>query len=404
MPMIYHSLYKKLQDAFENVVTTTELQDLSIRIRKRSFTSTGTAIINSGSLNSFSDNYDKKAYNEEPDAQFLTGINDSNISSNNSFEYFTVENISNSQSSGIIFLFHGLNEKKWDKYFPWAYELARQTGKTVILFPIAFHMNRAPYVWSDSRLMNKVAVQRANKLPNAKTSFINAAISERLEASPQRFFLSGLQTYIDFCGLLKSIRCGLEKNIPPEANIDFFGYSIGAFFSLLLLMDNPYKELDNSRLVIFCGGATFDNMMPVSRYIIDMRASQFVENYFEEQLNNKPLMEKKLEYYFSGVSIEKSYFPTLINQKHYKDLREKRLSRIHERISAIALIKDEVVPPFGVLNNLKGWRKNINTRVDVMDFEYPYDHVTPFPLIEKYNLQVDKSFKHIMGNSSAFLS
>jgi len=39
-----------------------------------------------------------------------------------------------------------------------------------------------------------------------------------------------------------------------------------------------------------------------------------------------------------------------------------------------------------------------------MDFEYPYDHVTPFPLIEKYNLQVDKSFKHIMGNSSAFLS
>jgi hypothetical protein len=135
-----------------------------------------------------------------------------------------------------------------------------------------------------------------------------------------------------------------------------------------------------------------------------MRASQFVENYFEEQLNNKPLMEKKLEYYFSGVSIEKSYFPTLINQKHYKDLREKRLSQIYERISAIALIKDEVVPPFGVLNNLKGGRRNINTRVDVMDFEYPYDHVTPFPLIEKYNVQVDKSFKHIMGNSSAFLS
>ena len=61
-------------------------------------------------------------------------------------------------------------------------------------------MNRAPNVWSDSRLMNKIAIQRANKLPNAKTSFINAAISERLEASPQRFFLSGLQTYKDFCG------------------------------------------------------------------------------------------------------------------------------------------------------------------------------------------------------------
>jgi hypothetical protein len=402
--MIYHSLYKKLQVAFENVVTTTELQELSVRIRKRSFTSAVKAIINSGSSNSFSDNYNIGAYNDGPDSPFLTGIDDCNLSSNNSFEYFTIENLSNSQPSGVIFLFHGLNEKKWDKYFPWAYELAKQTGKTVILFPIAFHMNRAPYEWSDSRLMNKIAIQRANKLPNAKTSFINAAISARLEASPQRFFLSGLQTYLDFCSLLKSIRCGLEKDIPPGVSIDFFGYSIGAFFSLLLLMDNPYKELDNSRLFIFCGGATFDNMMPISRYIIDMRASQFVENYFEKQLNNKPLMEKKLESYFKGVPIEKSYFPALINQKHYKDLREKRLSQIHERIRATALMQDEVVPPFGVLNNLKGERRNINTRVDVLDFEYPYDHVTPFPLIEKYNVHVDKSFKHIMGNSSAFLS
>ena len=43
--MIYHILYKRLKDAFENVVTSAELQDLSIRIRKRFFTSRETDII-----------------------------------------------------------------------------------------------------------------------------------------------------------------------------------------------------------------------------------------------------------------------------------------------------------------------------------------------------------------------
>jgi hypothetical protein len=402
--MIYHSLYKKLQDAFENVVTTTDLNDLSIRIRKRNFTSSGTDLLYNSDYypGISSENSDNSA--DTPDAQFLTGVNDNAILSNKTFEYYSIENISNSPSKGIIFLFHGLNEKRWDKYYPWAYELASQTGKTVILFPLAFHMCRAPYVWSDSRIMNKVAIKRAGKLPNAKTSFINAAISERLESSPQRFFLSGLQTYKDFCGILKSIRSGSEKDISPDASIDFFGYSIGAFFSLMLLMDNPFKELDNSRLALFCGGATFDNMLPVSRYIIDLRASKIVENYFEQQLCNKPLMEKRIEYCFSGVPIEKSYFPSLIHQEHYKDLRENRLYQLQEQISATVLVQDEVVPPPGVSNTLRGGGRKINTRVDVLDFEYPYDHVIPFPLTEKYQSQVDKSFRKVMDSTSAFLS
>jgi hypothetical protein len=398
--MIYDILYKRLKDAFDNIVTTTELKDLSVSIQKRHFTSGGTNLFRTSASISEGDNN----FTGQPDSQFLAGINDYNISSNNIFEYYSIQNTGCSQSEGIIFLFHGLNEKKWDKYYPWAYELARQTGKTIILFPIAFHMNRAPYAWSDSRLMNKIAIQRANKSSNAKSSFINAAISERLENSPQRFFLSGLQTYKDFCALLKSIRQGFEKNISPGASIDFFGYSIGAFFSLLLLMDNPNKELDNSRLVIFCGGATFDKMMPVSRYIIDLRASTTVENFFEQQLDNKPLLERRLEHYFRGMSIDRSYFASLISQKHYKDLREKRLHQIHERISATALVKDEVVPPSGVSNTLTGGPGNINTRLDVLDFEYPYNHVTPFPINEKYKVQVDKSFKLVMQNTSAFLA
>jgi hypothetical protein len=402
--MIYNDIYKTFKDASESVTDSLELKELSIRIRKRKFISSGTEISQpfdfAANLQIQSDGF----YNNDANGEFPDYVNDCNISSNNSFEYFIIENINDSPAKGIIFLFHGLNEKRWDKYFPWAYELVHQTGKTVILFPMAFHMNRAPSQWSDSRLMNKVAIRRAGKLPNAKSSFINAAISERLENSTHRFLMSGIQTYRDLCFLIKSIRNGNDTVISKNTSIDLFGYSIGAFLCLLLLMDNPDKEFGNSRLFTFCGGATFDEMMPVSRYIMDLRALQYVKGYFSRELDNKNLMGKKLEQWFSGISVEKSYFPSLINQKDYKEIREKRIYQIHERINAIALSKDEVVPPSGVFNTLNGISGNIKTGLDVLDFEYPYDHVTPFPVTDKYKLQVDYSFRHIMESSAVFLS
>jgi hypothetical protein len=90
--------------------------------------------------------------------------------------------------------------------------------------------------------------------------------------------------------------------------------------------------------------------------------------------------------------------------KKVKDLRESRLYQLQEQISATVLVQDEVVPPHGVSNTLRGGRRKINTRVDVLDFEFPYDHVIPFPLTEKYQTQVDKSFRKVMDSTSAFLS
>ena len=103
------------------------------------------------------------------------------------------------------------------------------------------------------------------------------------------------------------------------------------------------------------------------------------------------------------MPIENSHFQSLISLDHYKDLREKRLNQIHDRISAIALAKDEVIPPSGVANNLLGRLQGIKTKVDVLDFEYPYNHVTPFPLLEKFKSQVDNSFNQVMEKAAAFL-
>ncbi len=90
---------------------------------------------------------------------------------------------------------------------PWAYELAQKTKKAIILFPIAFHMNRAEEIWSDRRAMVEVAQFRKKNYPeNTNCSFVNAAISSRLEAHPQRIFWSGFQTYSDVIQVVKDIR------------------------------------------------------------------------------------------------------------------------------------------------------------------------------------------------------
>jgi len=78
-----------------------------------------------------------------------------------------------------------------------------------------------------------------------------------------------------------------------------------------------------------------------------------------------------------------------------QEFREKRFRELHKQIFAIALKKDFVVPPSEVLNTLKGSDKKIPTKVRVMDFNYKYDHVIPFPSTKKLEKEVDKSFNRV---------
>jgi hypothetical protein len=401
--MLYNEIYEQLKTAFEKMDTMAELDNIAIRIRRREFHS---SCFDGGFIYPLNS---EKAFNmklQESGARLnnYNSTKDKDVTSNSVFHYYTFENINDTISSGVIFLFHGLNEKKWDKYLPWAYQLSKLTGKTVILFPIAFHMNRAPLAWSNSRLMQKLAIERANKSTNSHSSFANAALSERLDLNPQRFFWSGFQTYSDFCSLIKIIRCGEVSNISSNATIDLFGYSIGAFFSWLLMMDNPENMLTNSRLFMFCGGATYDKTYPISKFIVDKRASSSVTSFFDELFQNTAQAEKTINYYFEKFVPKKSHFPGIMNYEKFKDLREKRLSQIYEQINVVVLKKDDVFLPHEVMNSLRGETGAIKISVDVIDFDYPYNHITPFPLSGKYNLAVDKSFKSVMETASIFLS
>ena len=139
-------------------------------------------------------------------------IRDVDIRENNQFSYRVFMPKGKRQADRAIFLFHGFNEKNWDKYLPWAHYLTEKTQSAVILFPIAFHMNRTLSIWSDKREMFQLSENRKNMFPNiVGSSLSNVAISMRLHSLPQRFIWSGLQTYYDIIQFLEACKGGRKS-------------------------------------------------------------------------------------------------------------------------------------------------------------------------------------------------
>ena len=402
--MKYTELFHTLRNALDSLSETTYISELDVTLHKRPFVSEGTAILPGAGKYACAEH----DHSFEPDghahADDLLHVPDVHVGCNEKFPYLFLQPGRETVSRDVIFLFHGLNEKKWNKYLPWAYHLMKKTGKGVVLFPIAFHMDRAPAEWSAPSAMHALAEWRkTNHAGNSAGSFVNMAISSRLEANPQRFFWSGLQTYMDISALIRSIRKNRCEGIDPQARIDLFGYSIGAFFSLILLMANPHEALSDSRLFLFCGGATLDRMYPVSRYIMDSRSANAVYTFYSEQLNNGFALEKRLAHYIGIHHHRESYFKTMLNYHHYKAQREKRIDELKHRMYAVALMQDDVVPPAEVLNTLKGDFRTMDTPVDVLDFAYPHSHINPFPTSEKHASATDAAFRRVMDKAASFL-
>ena len=92
-------------------------------------------------------------------------LHDAGIAENRRFTYQVFVPVERRDERKAILLLHGLNERNWDKYHHWAEYLALNTGKPVILFPIAFHMNRGPSAWLNPRSMNRVAETRRAREP-----------------------------------------------------------------------------------------------------------------------------------------------------------------------------------------------------------------------------------------------
>ena len=338
---------------------------------------------------------------EETDSEInlLENVSDDKIDENNSFNYILLKSKSTSRAKDVIFLFHGLNERLWQKYLPWALTLHKLTGKAVVLFPIAFHMNRAPSAWSNPRLMKELSGSRIKKYKQIENStFANAALSSRLHRHPARFFTSGFQTFSDITKLTSEIRSGNHKYIYDDAGINFFGYSIGALLAEVLLMANPNSYFDKSKLFIFCGGPTFDIMFPVAKAILDSEAYKSMKQFFtlfDDYLNKGKIDRNSLP--------EIKYFRSLLSQYGLKDIREERLHQLKNNIYAISLLKDQVVPPDSVISTLNGANKKIPIRTMITDFPYNYSHESPFPTNEKQREIVNVNFENIFDLAGSYL-
>lgn len=407
--MHYYELYALLKNNFPETETQSLIPELGIAIKRYMFESQKAALFLSGSKQLKCNTHElgfPEDCRKSGDKEDNIGLSDFEIRCNQRFPYYVIKSTELESAKGFILFFHGLNEKRWDKYLPWAYELARQTGKAVILFPIAFHMERAPEDWSDKQRMLEIARNRATQYPENGTSssFINAAMSSRLEHFPQRLFWSGLQTYADVVQLIGSIRENKIPGIVPEATVDLFGYSIGSFFACILKMANPSGYFKQAKLFCFCGGMTIDRMFPVSKYIMDASAAIAMQRSYAELLSSNFVTDKRLAHFQNWEHHpEEAWFKTMLRYNYFGKEREALLGEMSHQIKALVLKQDEVAPPVEALNTLKGGYRDIPIEVIVEDYPYPYSHMNPFSLVHKYKQEVDTAFNRFAGSAASFL-
>ena len=334
----------------------------------------------------------------------LIDIRDAHIIENKRFIIQIFTPVNKVSSNKAILLFHGFNEKSWEKYYPWAKRLSEITGKAVILFPMAFHMNRAPHLWSSKYEMFELSKIRKGMFPDVRHSTLsNVAISSRLHTRPQRFIWSGLQSYNDVIAFMESVK---ENKIPflaPDTRFDIFAYSIGAFLSQILMMTNTKGYFDNTKLCMFCGGAVFNRLSPVSKFIIDSKANVALYSYLIEHFESHMKQNARLKHYMEKHP-EGMHLSTMLNYGKNRPYRESLFRKMSDRMMAITLENDQIIPYYEIINTLKGVTRDIPVSVEVKDYPYPYTHENPFPVGSKYEDEVTRNFEQTIGEAAHFLN
>ena len=303
-----------------------------------------------------------------------------------------------------ILLLHGLNEKRWQKYLPWAARLAELTGCPVILFPIAFHMNRAPEAWANPREMMGVAKERNRLFPDlCAGSFANAALSHRIQFAPHRFLISGLETYLNLVQLAREIHSGAHPCFSGGTRLDLFGYSIGASLAQLLMMANREGLFSDSRAFLFCGGSVLDQANPVARAIMDDEAHRAIVGYFANVAADPeahlPLKEQQLRNLERELEIVRS----MLFRDQLASMREWIMRSVGRRVSVLAMNKDRVFHPEGVINSWAAGDGEPLIDVTVANPDYDYSHEQPFPDRNSDAEVVDSFFEEVMDQAAGHL-
>jgi hypothetical protein len=265
-------------------------------------------------------------------------------------------------------------------------------------------MNRAPHLWSDPRKMFELSRLRKKDFPDIiDSSLSNVAISIRLHACPQRFLWSGLQTYYDVIQFVEECKAGINPLIEKNFTLDFFSYSVGSLLAEILKLTSYNHYFDNSKLVMFCGGAVFNRLSPVSKFIVDSEANAAMYKYLVEHLSVHMEKNPRMEHLLGESHPEGLVFRSMLNYSVMLNQRENQFRAIADQVLAITLEKDTVIPSYEIINTLQGAKRDIPIDVQVLDFPYEYRHEDPFPVAESISEMVDNSFNMVFKKVTDFL-
>lgn len=404
--MEYSTSYFGLRDAFlsENLKTEFDTNE----IHKLKFHSTSYNLLHG------SDNHQCKTHhldfkesssfnNDVGTIEDDVHIKDVFVSENKDFQYFILKPKKDTKAKKVTFLFHGFNEKNWDKYLPWGKAICDRTQSTVVFFPLAFHMQRAPLQWSEKRKMFKLCEQRKKKFPNIiNSSLSNVAISMRLHAMPQRFIWSGVQTYYDVIQFIEDCKNGKNDLIDKDFTFDMFAYSIGGLLAEILKLSNHNNYFKDTKVALFCSGAVFNRITPVSKFIIDSEAIVALYSYLVEHFDSFLKKDEMLNHFMSENHFEGKVFHSMFEYQKMMTFREQMLKNAENHFYAIALKGDTVIPSYEVVNTLRGANRNINIKVDEIDFDYTYSHENPFPISKLDSKEIDKNFQIVFDKIGDF--
>lgn len=270
----------------------------------------------------------------------------------------------------VTIVLHGLNERSYGKYVPWAYHIWKRTGAPVVLFPMAFHINRVPSDWF--RLVPESLARRKEVEGNDLVHRFNAIMSERLGDRPERFFWGALQTFWDVVDLARQIRAGRHPHFTPDARIDFLGYSAGGFVALALMLDDPEHLFSNSRAALFATSGAVRDLNLASPLIVDSAAETAMMKMYVRQLDQRftPRMHHWIDHHS-----EARWLRTFCGMKPDRATLEVRMRQIAPRAIGIANSNDEVFPTGAMCNALQGVRRDTGVQVEELQLGI---HENPF--------------------------
>jgi len=331
-------------------------------------------------------------------------FDDNAIKENTSFRYPVFVPADNAHGNKAILYLHGLNERNWNKHLACAKFLAEKTNKPVIMFPLSFHINRGLPEWTDARKMVQHLEIRKYRYPQVQDATLaNIALSDRLTESPQRFFLSGLQSANDIMSLMRDIRDGRHPLFSTGTQTDIFAYSISCMMLQAMMISNPGNILGNSKIVFFAGGSLFSTMNGISRYIMDSVAFQSVRNYYMNINGRKPKNVTTSDSWLVKHKFGMAFRALLTPEKFIKK-RENAFRSFAGKLMIVAMRDDKVIPLEGIRSAM-GEMVHRSGMFRIVHFPYAYMHENPFPVLNTgLKDQVEKAFLSVYAPVAQFLT